>query len=176
MQKKKRIRFVIFIFLIAALVCFLLIPKSIHGALHGLRYPFEVGEVIATEEIYKNTTAVLCTNKQDTNYLQNAIIRKYGFFYKVIDKNGSIVLKQLEQLQSGEQRAECLASWYDKGEHYFVMSTAYDKEIDQIQYEGANLTPIFYKGYSIFFGWGTGHAIQYQLYDQNGNELEHIKP
>lgn len=98
MQKKKRIRLVIFIFLIAVLVCFLLIPKSIHVALHWLRYPFEVGEVIATEEI------------------------------------------------------------------------------DQIQYEGVNLIPIFYKGYPIFFGYGTGHSMKYQLYDQNGNELEHIKP
>lgn len=42
---------------------FMYFPKSIENALNRIKYPFEVGEILASQQIDENLTAVIYTNK-----------------------------------------------------------------------------------------------------------------
>ena len=86
-------------------------PKNIDTALNRIQHPFEAGEILAAQEIEENLTAVLYTNRRNNTQLQNALIRKTGIFYKVVDRNGSLTIEKPKTLESGELRADVLISW-----------------------------------------------------------------
>ena len=73
----------IFFIFISILLTFIYFPTSIEIALSRIKYPFEVGEVLATQQIGENLTTVIYTNKEEKDKLQNAIVRKKGVFYNV---------------------------------------------------------------------------------------------
>ena len=68
-----------------------------------------------------------------------------------------------------------LVSWYDKSDKYVVMAVAYDEDVAAITYQNQELTPLDINGYHLFYGTGTGKYEVYELFDQEGNRLEHIK-
>lgn len=83
---KKRAIFLIVLIIIfgVGISFFMYFPKSIENALNRIKYPFEVGEILASQQIDENLTAVIYTNKEEKSNLQNAIVRKRGIFYDVI--------------------------------------------------------------------------------------------
>ena len=177
-MKKGKIFLAIPIMLIVVILSIALyFPKSIDTALNRIQYPFEVGEVLATMEIEENLTAVIYTNQQNDKHLQNALIQKTGIFYKVIDSNGSLTIEKPKMLKSGDQRAEILISWYDKSDKdkYIIMAVAYDKNVESISYRDQELQEININGYRLFYGYGRGEYEVYELFDKDGNRLEHIK-
>jgi hypothetical protein len=56
-----------------------------------------------------------------------------------------------------------------------VMAVAYDEDVAAITYQNQELTPLDINGYHLFYGTGTGKYEVYELFDQEGNRLEHIK-
>ena len=58
---------------------------------------------------------------------------------------------------------------------YVVMAVAYDEDVAAITYQNQELTPLDINGYHLFYGTGTGKYEVYELFDQEGNRLEHIK-
>lgn len=81
---KKRAIFLIVLIIIfgVGISFFMYFPKSIENALNRIKYPFEVGEILASQQIDENLTAVIYTNKEEKSNLQNAIVRKRGVFSK----------------------------------------------------------------------------------------------
>lgn len=150
-------------------------PKNIDAALRRIQYPFEVGEVLATQQIEEDLTAVIYTNRQDSTQLQNALIRKTGIFYKVVDRNGSLTMEKPRALESGALRADILISWYDRSDKYVVMAVAYDEDVASVTYLDQALQELNINGYRLFYGYGSGAYEVYALFDGNGNRLEHIK-
>lgn len=164
------------IVLVGVTICLVMyFPKNIDAALNRIKYPFEVGEVLAAREIEENLTAVIYTNQQNNTQLQNALIRKTGIFYRVVDMNGSLTVEKPEMLESGEPRANILISWYDKSDKYVVMAVAYDEDVESVTYLNQELEEINMNGYRLFYGYGSGAYEVYELFDKNGNRLEHIK-
>lgn len=175
-MKKGRIIFATIIVLAGAMISFVIyFPKNIDTALNRIQHPFEVGEVLATQEIEENLTAVIYTNQQNNTQLQNALIRKAGIFYRVVDMNGSLTIEKPKMLESGEPRANILISWYDKSYKYVVMAVAYDEDVKSVTYLDQELQEININGYRLFYGYGSGEYEVYELFDKNGNRLEHIK-
>ena len=88
---KKRAIFLIVLIIIfgVGISFFMYFPESIENALNRIKYPFEVGEILASQQIDENLTAVIYTNKEEKSNLQNAIVRKRGIFYDVIETNQS---------------------------------------------------------------------------------------
>lgn len=174
---KKRAIFLIVLIIIfgVGISFFMYFPKSIENALNRIKYPFEVGEILASQQIDENLTAVIYTNKEEKSNLQNAIVRKRGIFYDVIETNGSVHIEKPKQLESGQLRTQALISWYDKSDKYVVMAVAYDEDVAAITYQNQELTPLDINGYHLFYGTGTGKYEVYELFDQEGNRLEHIK-
>lgn len=154
---------------------FIYFPKSIETALSRIEYPFEVGEILATQQIGENLTAVIYTNKEEKDNFQNAIVRKNSIFYDVIDRNGSLYMEKPKQLESGELRAQVLISWYDRSDKYVVMAVAYDEDVFTITHLNQELMQLNVNGYRLFWGYGIGEYELYELFDRNGNRLEHIK-
>ena len=134
MKNRKLIFIGLFIFLSVVIGSFIYFPKSIDTALNRIKYPFEVGEILTSQQIDENLIVVIYTNKNNNNELQNAIIQKNSIFYSVVEMNGSLNI-----------------------------------EIPQ------KLTPLDINGYHLFYGTGTGKYEVYELFDQEGNRLEHIK-
>ena len=124
---KKRAIFLIVLIIIfgVGISFFMYFPKSIENALNRIKYPFEVGEILASQQIDENLTAVIYTNKEEKSNLQNAIVRKRGIFYDVIETNGSVHIEKPKQLESGQLRTQVLISWYDKSDKYVIMAVAY---------------------------------------------------
>ena len=93
---KKRAIFLIVLIIIfgVGISFFMYFPKSIENALNRIKYPFEVGEILASQQIDENLTAVIYTNKEEKSNLQNAIVRKRGIFYDVIETNGSVHIEK----------------------------------------------------------------------------------
>lgn len=174
---KKRAIFLIVLIIIfgVGISFFMYFPKSIENALNRIKYPFEVGEILASQQIDENLTAVIYTNKEEKSNLQNTIVRKRGIFYDVIETNGSVHIEKPKQLESGQLRTQVLISWYDKSDKYVVMAVAYDEDVAAITYQNQELTPLDINGYHLFYGTGTGKYEVYELFDQEGNRLEHIK-
>ena len=175
MKKRSAFLIVLLVLFGIGIGAFLFFPKSIDSAISRIGSPFAVGELLATQQLDKNFTAVIYTNKEEKDQLQNAIIRKYGIFYDVIDKNGSIEIEQPKELESGELRARVLISWYGQGDRYFVIAAAYDNDVSTITYQNQELIPLNVNGYHLFYGYGVGENTRYELFDKNGNRLAHIK-
>ena len=64
---KKRAIFLIVLIIIfgVGISFFMYFPKSIENALNRIKYPFEVGEILASQQIDENLTAVIYTNKEE---------------------------------------------------------------------------------------------------------------
>lgn len=175
-MKRNKVIFVGLIILIGAAISFYIyVPKNIDVALNRIKYPFEVGKILTTQQIEENLTAVIYTNKENHNKLQNALIRKTGIFYKVTAMNGSLTLEKPKKLKSGDLRTQVLVSWYDKSDKYFIMAIAYDEDVAAITYLNQELIQLNANGYRLFYGSGIGEYEVYKLFDKNGNLLEHIK-
>jgi len=160
--------------------CFIVYPfvhrrKSIENALNRIKYPFEVGEILASQQIDENLTAVIYTNKEEKSNLQNAIVRKRGIFYDVIETNGSVHIEKPKQLESGQLRTQVLISWYDKSDKYVIMAVAYDEDVSTITYLNQELIQLNVNGYRLFLGYGIGEYDEMHMFDKNGNCLEQIK-
>ena len=139
-------------------------------------YPFEVGEILASQQIDENLTAVIYTNKEEKSNLQNAIVRKRGIFYDVIETNGSVHIEKPKQLESGQLRTQVLISWYDKSDKYVIMAVAYDEDVSTITYLNQELIQLNVNGYRLFWGYGIGEYDEMlHMFDKNGNCLEQIK-
>ena len=138
-------------------------------------YPFEVGEILASQQIDENLTAVIYTNKEEKSNLQNAIVRKRGIFYDVIETNGSVHIEKPKQLESGQLRTQALISWYDKSDKYVIMAVAYDEDVSTITYLNQELIQLNVNGYRLFWGYGIGEYDEMHMFDKNGNCLEQIK-
>ena len=175
MKNRKLIFIGLFIFLSVVIGSFIYFPKSIDTALNRIKYPFEVGEILTSQQIDENLIVVIYTNKNNNNELQNAIIQKNSIFYSVVEMNGSLNIEIPQKLDSGDLRTQVLVSWYDKSDKYVVMAVAYDEDVAAITYQNQELTPLDINGYHLFYGTGTGKYEVYELFDQEGNRLEHIK-
>ena len=175
MKNRKLIFIGLFIFLSVVIGSFIYFPKSIDTALNRTKYPFEVGEILTSQQIDENLIVVIYTNKNNNNELQNAIIQKNSIFYSVVEMNGSLNIEIPQKLDSGDLRTQVLVSWYDKSDKYVVMAVAYDEDVAAITYQNQELTPLDINGYHLFYGTGTGKYEVYELFDQEGNRLEHIK-
>ncbi len=184
MKKRNIIYLVLIIFLGMGIGSFMYFPKNMEAALSRIKPPFEVGEVLATQQIGEDLTAVIYTNTEEKDRLQNAIVRKNGIFYDVIGTNGSIHIEKPKQLESGELRSQALISWYDKSDNYVIMAAAYDEDVSAITYQNQELIRLDVNGYRLFYGYGIGENEVYELLDKNevyelldknGNRLEHIK-
>lgn len=58
----------------------------------------------------------------------------------------------------------------------FVRAEEVSKELGISKpYQNQELTPLDINGYHLFYGTGTGKYEVYELFDQEGNRLEHIK-
>ena len=99
MKNRKLIFIGLFIFLSVVIGSFIYFPKSIDTALNRIKYPFEVGEILTSQQIDENLIVVIYTNKNNNNELQNAIIQKNSIFYSVVEMNGSLNI-ELENLES----------------------------------------------------------------------------
>lgn len=176
MKRKRTLQFTAFLLCIIAIICFFAFPKSIDSALGRIGKPYEVGTIISTQEIEKNIFSVLYTNKKDSTQLYGVILKKYGPFYHKQKLFGALALQTPHALSSGEVRSNAHITWYDKEGHYQITVAAYDKDIGGVSYRDYDLTPIPFAEYRIFSGSGKGDSAEYQLYDKNGNELEHYKP
>lgn len=154
---------------------FIYLPKDVYTALGRIKHPFEVGEILTTQQIEENLTLAIYTNKEKNNELQNALIEKTGIFHKVIEMNGSLSIDKPKKLQSGDLRTQMLISWYDKSDKYVVMAVAYDEDVSGITYLNQELMQLNVNGYRLFYGYGIGEYEVYELFDENGNLLEHIK-
>lgn len=175
MRKGKIVFDGLLILISVAIGIFIYFPKSIDSVLNRIKYPFEVGEILATQQIDENCIAVIYTNKEDSSKLQNAIIQKRGIFYNIVDVNGSLNIEKPRKLDSGELRANVLISWYNKSDKYVVIAVAYDEDIATISYQNQTLAQMNINGYHLFCGTGIGEYEVYELFDQKGNRLEHIK-
>ena len=175
MRKKTIILFILIFLFSAGIISFIYFPKSIETALSRIQHPFEVGEILATQQIEENLTAVIYTNKEEKDRLQNALVRKKGIFYDVIETNGSIQIEKPKQLESGEPIAGELVSWYDKSDKCVVMAVAYDEDVSAITYRKQELIQLNANGCRIFWGYGIGEYEMSELFDKSGNRLEHIK-
>lgn len=78
-ENRKLIFIGLFIFLSVVIGSFIYFPKSIDTALNRIKYPFEVGEILTSQQIDENLIVVIYTNKNNNNELQNAIIQKTVF-------------------------------------------------------------------------------------------------
>lgn len=175
MKNRKVIFIGLFIFLSLVIGSFTYFPKSMDTALNRIKYPFEVGEIVTSQQIDENLIVVIYTNKENSSQLQNAIIQKTGIFYSVVEMNGSLNIEMPKELDRGDLRTAELISWYDKSDKYVVMAVAYDEDVAAITYQNQELTPLDINGYHLFYGTGTGKYEVYELFDQEGNRLEHIK-
>ena len=175
MKNRKVIFIGLFIVLSVVISSFIYFPKSIDTALNRIKYPFEVGEIVTSQQIDENLTVVIYTNKENNSKLQNAIIQKNGIFYSVVDMNGSLNIELPKKLDSGDLRAAVLISWYDKSDKYVVMAVAYDEDVAAITCRNQELTQLNINGYHLFYGNGTGKYEVHELFDQEGRRLEHIK-
>lgn len=72
-------------------------------------------------------------------------------------------------------RAEEVSKELGISKPYVVMAVAYDEDVAAITYQNQELTPLDINGYHLFYGTGTGKYEVYELFDQEGNRLEHIK-
>ena len=173
---KKRAIFLIVLIIIfgVGISFFMYFPKSIENALNRIKYPFEVGEILASQQIDENLTAVIYTNKEEKSNLQNAIVRKRGIFYDVIETNGSVHIEKPKQLESGQLRTQALISWYDKSDKYVIMAVAYDDDVSSIWYLYQDLIQLNLNGYRLFWGYGIGEYDEMHMFDNNGNCLEQI--
>lgn len=176
MNKKKIISLISSFCIVISVIMFLYLPKSIESVLKRLDYPFEVGEIVSTQQIDKNTSLAIFTNKEKSNELQNAIIRKNGLFYKLIDQNGSLTIEKTKNLESGSFRTQRLISWYDKSDKYVITIISYDEDVESITYQGQKTKRVDFNGYTLFYGYGIGVHEEIKLFDKNGNILENIKP
>lgn len=175
-MKKSKIIIIGLIILIGMTISyFIYVPKSIDTALNRIKYPFEVGEILATQRIEENLTLAIYTNKEKNDELQNALIEKTGIFYKVIEMNGSLIIDEPQKLQSGDLRTQVLVSWYDKSDKYVVMAVAYDEDVYGITYLNQELMQLNINNYRLFYGYGIGEYEEYELFDKDGTRLQHIK-
>ena len=138
---KKRAIFLIVLIIIfgVGISFFMYFPKSIENALNRIKYPFEVGEILASQQIDENLTAVIYTNKEEKSNLQNAIVRKRGIFYDVIETNGSVHIEKPKQLESGQLRTQVLISWYDKSDKYGIYHYLFKPRVDTAKCEWLSL-------------------------------------
>lgn len=153
---------------------FIYFPKSIDTALNRIKYPFEVGEILTSQQIDENLIVVIYTNKIIIMNSRTLSYKKQ-YFYSVVEMNGSLNIEIPQKLDSGDLRTQVLVSWYDKSDKYVVMAVAYDEDVAAITYQNQELTPLDINGYHLFYGTGTGKYEVYELFDQEGNRLEHIK-
>lgn len=63
MKNRKLIFIGLFIFLSVVIGSFIYFPKSIDTALNRIKYPFEVGEILTSQQIDENLIVVIYTNK-----------------------------------------------------------------------------------------------------------------
>lgn len=175
MKNRKLIFIGLFIFLSVVIGSFIYFPKSIDTALNRIKYPFEVGEILTSQQIDENLIVVIYTNKENSSQLQNAIIQKTGIFYSVVEMNGSLNIEMPKELDSGDLRTAELISWYDKSDKYVVMAVAYDEDVAAITYRNQELTQLNINGYHLFYGNGTGKYEVPELFDKEGRRLERIK-
>ena len=84
MKNRKLIFIGLFIFLSVVIGSFIYFPKSMDTALNRIKYPFEVGEIVTSQQIDENLIVVIYTNKENSSQLQNAIIQKPVFFIALL--------------------------------------------------------------------------------------------
>ena len=121
-MKKRKILFISLLALLGVVIGFIIyFPKSIDSVLNRIKYPFEVGEILTTQQIDENLIVVIYTNKEDSSKLQNAIIQKTGIFYAVVEVNGSLNIEKPQKLDSGDLRTQLLISWYNKRDRKSVV-------------------------------------------------------
>ena len=104
MKNRKVIFIGLFIFLSLVIGSFTYFPKSMDTALNRIKYPFEVGEIVTSQQIDENLIVVIYTNKENSSQLQNAIIQKTGIFYSVVEMNGSLNIEMPKELDRGDLR------------------------------------------------------------------------
>jgi len=175
MKNRKVIFIGLFIFLSLVIGSFTYFPKSMDTALNRIKYPFEVGEIVTSQQIDENLIVVIYTNKNNNNELQNAIIQKNSIFYSVVEMNGSLNIEMPKELDRGDLRTAELISWYDKSDKYVVMAVAYDEDVAAITYRNQELAQLNINGYHLFYGNGTGKYEVPELFDKEGRRLERIK-
>lgn len=153
-------------------------PTSINDVLERAEDPFAVGEVLTQQVIDDHTTLVLYTNKDNPMELQNMVIRRTGPFYKRIDANGTLQLEKPKELESGDLRSRMLISWYqrDESHKYVAMAVVLDDGVADVAYGSQMLEEVDIDGYRVFLGFGESENVDYHLFDENGDELDHHAP
>ena len=175
-QKNSGKNIFVFLFLILVIAAGGIFARysSVDRVLAGIGEPFEVGEVLARKEIDDKTTVVLCQNEKDPTQLENIVIKRAGFLYRAVDKNGFLKLEKPQSLEPGNLRADLNISWYDKDSNASVaMSVTYDEAVEQIHYGDTPMEKIENENYKIFLTLGEGEEQQYHLFGKDGQELEY---
>lgn len=134
MKNRKLIFIGLFIFLSVVIGSFIYFPKSIDTALNRIKYPFEVGEILTSQQIDENLIVVIYTNKIIIMNSRTLSYKKQ-YFYSVVEMNGSLNIEIPQKLDSGDLRTQVLVSWYDKSDKYVVMAVAYDEDVAAITYQ-----------------------------------------
>ena len=152
---------------------------SLEKAIQRLPEPFEVGDVLLTEEIEAGTFFVCSTNKNNPTLLQSAIIEKKGPLYRNRKLSGYLLLETPEALEPGDLRISLHTSFYTRQnpQKYIIMGVIRDDSVQTVVYQGQILKEMDYHGVRLCYGSGSvdtnlGNSGQYALYDANGNPLE----
>ena len=74
MKNRKLIFIGLFIFLSVVIGSFIYFPKSIDTALNRIKYPFEVGEILTSQQIDENLIVVIYRNISSDCPLLSAVI------------------------------------------------------------------------------------------------------
>ena len=82
MKNRKLIFIGLFIFLSVVIGSFIYFPKSIDTALNRIKYPFEVGEILTSQQIDENLIVVIYTNKNKTLINMKRIMNSRTLSYK----------------------------------------------------------------------------------------------
>lgn len=174
MKKKNIMCICLLVLLGVTLSCYLHYPKSIDDALTKMSYDFEIGEIVDTQKIDENLTAVLLTNNAK-NAFQTAIVEKNGIFYRGIGITSSMDLSELNELDNSNLRTQGSISWYDESDNCVVFGVVYDEEVSSIKISNRELDELSVNNYRLFYGVGSGRdSGVYDLFDENGNQLQNL--
>lgn len=177
MGKRKAVFITLIIVLGVAIGYFIYLPKDINTVIERRKYPFAAGEILAAQQIEAGITSVIYTDRDRQEVLHNAVIKKNGIFYSVIETQGSLNLEMPTELKSGDLRMTLWLSRYDEKdfEKYVVMAAARDEDVAAVSCRGQELLPLNSNGYRLFYGFGTGEQAICEPYDKAGNPLEMYK-
>ncbi|MEG0308550.1 MAG: hypothetical protein RR636_11435 [Clostridium sp.] len=166
----------IVLLILTPIVLFFYLPTTPEEAILKRRdEAFVLDTIIDEISIDKDYSVTLYINKK--GYLNSAVIEKILWFYIVDEFSGNISPIAPHELEIGDTRVSLISSFYDKGTKYISYGVIKDNSISKVVYNNEPLREIHFNDLRIVYGFGDEitFTAQYDLYDQEGNILKHIK-